>query len=133
MFRDDAENQKKVVETLDLARQRVGMINSLPLIALAGEACNHVDDQDECSVSVRCSKEHGIQFFYSGCEVHATMLASLLSVHMQKVIDEKQFVSLDGQMKFEAKMILIRIAQVIDGEVGIACEVRPPENKKKKE
>lgn len=139
MFRDNEGNSKLVMKALSESEARIGVIGTLPLAVLAAEACRHFDDSDDCSVSVRSSKEHGIQFFYSGCEVHAMMLASLMNVHMQKIVDAKQFAGLDHRTDLEAKLLLIRIAQVVDGNTDLALEIQtkpvvePPKPPKKKE
>ena len=134
MFRDNEKNQQLVMKALQEAGSRISLIETLPLTLLAGEATKHIDNQDECSVTVRSSKEHGIQFFYTGCEVHAMLLASLLSVHQQKVVDKKQFAGLENKTCLEAKILLIRLAQIVDGDIDLALSIQSkPEPPKKGE
>jgi hypothetical protein len=131
MFRDNKDNAMQVAVALRETEARLGVLESMPLAVLAAEACRHIDNQDECSVTVRSSKEHGIQFFYSGCEVHAAMLSMLMSVHQQGVLDRHQLAGVQGKISLEAKILLMRIAQVVDGNNNdLLINIKSPKPKK---
>jgi hypothetical protein len=91
MFRDNPKAMEQVGEALK--RINKALYNDTPLstvwmIPFANELIRHMDENDECHVVVKLSKQHGLQMSYGGCRYHAALLAALMQIRQSKICSE---------------------------------------------
>lgn len=91
MFQDNPKAMEAVGQALKNIAKTVyndAPLSTVWMIPFAQELMKHMDENDECSVVIRVSKEHGLQMSYSGCTYHAALLAALMQVRQSKLCSQ---------------------------------------------